>query len=229
MSKNKYKKKVDELDVVDEVTTDREDADNETKSNFEDETVEKSVATVDKDDLDKELEENSEKNLEENLEENLEKKVSNSTDDYLAEIEGLKKSNETLLAENEDLKNELNVKEVQFSKSIKEIQINNAIEIAIREANGKNVKAIKALINFEEISLDSSGEVVGLSEQIEDLKTSESSSFLFNENELVLKGVTPVSSAKVSGISVTDFQKMSYKERLELYNKDASLYKTLKY
>ncbi len=157
-------------------------------------------------------------------------------DKYSAEIEELKKSNQTLLEENQTLteenktlKSELLTKEDEFGRGLEEIKINNAVEIAIREANGKNVKAIKALINFNQLSLDASGEVYGLTEQIDTLKSDESSSFLFEEKELILKGVTPVSSAKTSGISVADFQKMSYKERLELYNKDASLYKNLKY
>ncbi len=222
--------KVDE-EVVDEVVQSREVANGDKKSSLEKEsdendekfeekledelakTVEKPSPSVDKGELGQEVKTDSKK----------------TADEYLVEIEDLKKSNETLLSENQALKSELSAKDAQFSKSLEEMQINNAVEISIREANGKNIKAIKALINFDEVSLDSSGEVVGLDEQIELLKTSESSSFLFDENELILKGVTPVSSAKASGISVADFQKMSYKERLELYNKDASLYKTLKY
>ncbi len=243
MSKNKYKKKVNDLDVEatqekvtqEKITQEKELVENGVKPNSEietkesveetetdlDEAVEKSETTVDNDDFEEEEETE--------IETDLETEESKSTDEFLVEIEKLKKSNETLASENKALKSELSTKEQQFNQSLQEVQINNAVEIAIREANGKNVKAIKALINFDEISLDENCEVTGLDEQIEVLKTLESSSFLFDENELVLKGVTPVSSAKASGISVTDFQKMSYKERLELYNEDASLYKTLKY
>ncbi len=183
----------------------------------------KSGKAVEKTDVDKdELEKQNldKQNLEKQKSEQDESKLlDKTTEDYLVEIEDLKKAKESLLAENESLKNELKAKDEQFDRSLDEMKINNSVEIAIRDANGKNVKAIKALINFDEISLDGSGEVVGLEEQIELLKTSDSSSFLFDENELVLKGVTPVSSVKTNGISVADFQKMSYKERLELYNK----------
>ncbi len=266
MSKNKYKKKVDELDIVEleDQQEEKENAESEEQSNEKsnEKSDKKSNKNTKIDSEEKannnELLEKEELNKEELNKEELNKRLEDdvkvykavgnsetdvnnlelkdkqlqdlkSTDEYLTEIKDLKKSNETLIAENQALKSELSTKEEQFGRSLEEMQINNAVDVAIREANGKNVKAIKALINFDEISLDGSGEVVGLVEQIDTLKTSENSSFLFDENELILKGATPVSSAKASGISVADFQKMSYRERLELYNKDSSLYKTLKY
>ena len=46
-------------------------------------------------------------------------------------------------------------------------KIDTAVEKAIAGANGKNAKAIKALLNMDEIKLDKDGNVIGYSEQLE--------------------------------------------------------------
>lgn len=74
-----------------------------------------------------------------------------------------------------NLTNELNTK-------VSQIQKTHAIEGGIRDAKGKNVKAIMALLDMEKITYENN-ELSGLSEQLETLKGAEDSSMLFGETQ----------------------------------------------
>ncbi len=156
-----------------------------------------------------------------------------------------KETYEGLVEENTKLKDEVSEKDVELENLdrlreesllkdsehlavVEKLKIDNAVELAINKAGGKNLKAIKALLNFENITFDENGNILGLDEQIEELLKSENSKFLFENSEVIsIKGATPVSGEKTQGISKSDFEKMSYKERLEIYNRDEELYKEL--
>lgn len=72
-----------------------------------------------------------------------------------------------------NLTNELNTK-------VTEIQKSHAIEGGIRDAKGKNVKAIMALLDMTKITYEN-GELGGLTEQLTTLAGAEDSSMLFGE------------------------------------------------
>lgn len=71
---------------------------------------------------------------------------------------------------------------------IKQLKVEAAVEAALTGANAKNVKAVKALLDLEDVKLDKDGTVKGLKEQIDILCKNEDSSFLFEESgESVIK------------------------------------------
>lgn len=72
-----------------------------------------------------------------------------------------------------NLTNELTTKVSQLQKTY-------AIEGSVRDAKAKNVKAVMALLDMEKITFEN-GELSGITEQLESLKTNEESSFLFGE------------------------------------------------
>lgn len=72
-----------------------------------------------------------------------------------------------------NLTNELNTK-------VNQIQKEHAIEGAIRDAKGKNIKAIKALLDYEKITYENS-ELAGIADQLETLASAEDSSMLFGD------------------------------------------------
>lgn len=74
-----------------------------------------------------------------------------------------------------NLTNELNTK-------VAEIKKDHAIEGGIRDVKGKNVKAIKALLDMGKITFED-GELKGLTEQLEALKGAEDSSMLFGDTK----------------------------------------------
>ncbi len=136
----------------------------------------------------------------------------------------------TLIEDNDKLKEEKLQRDIEYLAEVNKLKIDNAIDLAIYKAGGKNLKAVKALINFNEITIDKDGVVKGIDEQIKNLTENENTKFLFEDRDvLIIKGATPVTGERTQGISKSDFQKMSYKERIDIYNKDEELYKKLCY
>ena len=72
-----------------------------------------------------------------------------------------------------NLTNELNTKVTQIQKE-------HAIEGKIRDAKGKNIKAIKALLDMEKITYENN-ELGGIEDQLTALASAEDSSMLFGE------------------------------------------------
>lgn len=92
-----------------------------------------------------------------------------------ATIEDLKKNN----TDNETLQSKIGEYESKVSdyeKQIQDMQFNYAIDGALKGANVKNIKAVKALLNMENVKLDGEN-ILGLTDQLETLK--ESDSYLF--------------------------------------------------
>ena len=94
-----------------------------------------------------------------------------STKDY----DSLKNQISDLQNDKTNLQNELNTK-------VSTIQKEHAIEGAIRDAKGKNIKAIKALLDIDKITYENN-ELSGITEQLESLASAEDSSMLFGENQ----------------------------------------------
>ncbi len=119
-------------------------------------------------------------------------------------------------------------KEGLHQQAIDKLKIDNSLDLAILKANGKNAKAIRALVDLEKVSIGEDGKVVGISEQIESLLKANDSKFLFESgSEIKLSGVTPFNSENTV-VSKEDFSKMSYKERVDLYNENADVYRNIK-
>ncbi|EPY2290981.1 phage scaffolding protein [Clostridium sporogenes] len=92
-----------------------------------------------------------------------------------ATIEDLKKNN----TDNQTLQSKIGEYESKVSgyeKQIQDMQFNYAIDGALKGANVKNIKAVKALLNMENVKLDGEN-ILGLTDQLETLK--ESDSYLF--------------------------------------------------
>lgn len=107
---------------------------------------------------------------------------------------------------------------------IRQIRIDNAVERAISQANGRNAKAIKALLDLSSAELDENGAVKGLDKQIKTLSEAEDSSFLFGSSLPEVKGITPAGGADQTNGKV-DFSKMSYSQISEYLaaNPDAKI------
>ena len=113
----------------------------------------------------------------------------------------------------------------KYADDLKQMQIDNAVDKAITAANGKNAKAIRALLDLSKAELNEDGTVKGLSEQLEALVKAEDSSFLFAPNVPNVKGFNPANNANGAAGSQVDFSKMNY-EQLTAYlaeNPDAKI------
>ena len=99
--------------------------------------------------------------------------------------------------------------ETKFNKKINEFKLNSAIENVANKSGAKNVKALKSLLNFETIIVSDDG-VVGLDEQINKLKETES--YLF-KNETVVNPV--INSKKVVKEETNSFDKFLEQKKKE--------------
>ena len=134
------------------------------------------------------------------------------------QLEELKKSSgdsEALQKQIEELQKANKEAADKYAEDLKQMQIDNAVEKAIAGANGKNAKAIKALLDLSNAELDADGTVKGLAAQLETLAKAEDSSFLFNSSVPTVKGMTPGKGKDGAGNEV-DFSKMTY-EQLSTY------------
>ena len=106
-------------------------------------------------------------------------------DDYkkqLKEIEKKAKGNEELENTIKELRADNEKKDLDYQKTIAAKEKDFAIQNAIKDAQGKNIRAIKALLDMDKITVDDKG-ITGLSDQLKALK--ESDAYLFGEDKIV--------------------------------------------
>lgn len=143
------------------------------------------------------------------------------------QLEELKKAtgdSEALQKQIADLQEANKAAAKKYADDLKQMQIDNAVDKAIASANGKNAKAIKALLDLSNAEFDEDGTIKGLSAQLDTLAKAEDSSMLFGSSVPAVKGMTPGKGKDGAGNDV-DFSKMSY-EQLSNYlaeNPDAQL------
>ena len=141
------------------------------------------------------------------------------------DLEGLKSQIETLQKDNK-------AKDEQYKAEIRNLKVNSAVDAALTGAKAKNLTAVKALLkDLDKAELLEDGTVKGLKEQIEALTKADDSKFLFDIETApqTPKGATPASSPKASATVITkeQFNKMGYRDRLELFNNDPTTYNSL--
>ncbi|MCD7905045.1 MAG: phage scaffolding protein [Clostridiales bacterium] len=113
--------------------------------------------------------------------------------------------------ETERLKQEI----IEYKERIKELEAQSVIDDELRKAGARNVRAVRALIDFENLEIQGS-KVTGLEEQIKALTAGEDTAFLFSKKQ-GLKGVKPAfSSGKPSK---KDFKDYSYDDWDEYFKR----------
>lgn len=103
----------------------------------------------------------------------------------------------------------------KHAAEIKQLKIDQAIERQLSVAKAKNTKAVKALLDLENVELNEDGSIKNLDLQLKTLK--ESDAYLFNEVENKtktpeLKGTVPGQQKTSTPPGEPDFSKMSYSE-----------------
>lgn len=155
------------------------------------------------------------------------KKAEDLVKDRDKQLEDLKKSTgnaEELQKQIADLQEANKVAAKKYADDLKQMQKDNAIEKGITAANGKNPKAIRALLDESKIIVNDDGTTTGLTEQLDALAKAEDSNFLFNSSVPNVKGMTPGKGKDGAGNDV-DFSKMNYEQLCEYLaeNPDAQL------
>lgn len=102
-------------------------------------------------------------------------------DVQLSELKVKANGNEELTNKINELENLNNTTKEEYEEKIKTLRKETNIELALKDMKAKNVKAVKALLDLEKVSLDGEN-LIGLDEQLETLKEKES--YLFGEDSL---------------------------------------------
>lgn len=112
-------------------------------------------------------------------------------DKQLSELQKNNSSNEELKKQIIELQEKNQASEKEYQETLAKIKLDNALELALTTAGAKNNIAVKALLKMENIKMDND-KVIGLTEQIEELK--KTSDYLFKVEEKapeVPVGTTP--------------------------------------
>ncbi|MCD5488359.1 phage scaffolding protein [Lactobacillus delbrueckii] len=115
-----------------------------------------------------------------------------------ANVEDLTKQIEKLKSDNENAAKQLNAQKLEF-----------AVTSTIKEFGAKNAKAVKALLNHDDIRFDSKGNLTGLEEQLKSLKDSDG--YLFAEDKPAGKPIQafPTGNPEAGGKDVSLHQKIA--------------------
>lgn len=95
----------------------------------------------------------------------------------------------------EELKDYISADE--HEAEINAVKKDNAIETGILKASGRNVKAIKALIDTDKITMDENGTFSGIDEQIKSIMKTDS--YLFGKEETRIEGTGAPKGGAASG------------------------------
>lgn len=102
-------------------------------------------------------------------------------DEQLTELAKISKDNEELNSKIKDLQEENKKALLEGEERISKIKLDNSIELALIQAGAINNKTVKALLDLEKLKLENEN-VIGLSEQIEAIKTSDG--YLFKQERV---------------------------------------------
>lgn len=146
------------------------------------------------------------------------KESAGMTDELKLQIEKLQAENKT--------------KDKAHAAEIHSLKVDAAVNSALTEAKAKNIPAAKALIkDLDKAQFGEDGHIIGLSEQIQALQEGEGTSFLFDiKSSGQPAGATPAGNpggTPPAQITKEQFKKMSYNERVQLYNTDKAAYDAL--
>ena len=136
-----------------------------------------------------------------------------------ADVEALNKLVEQLQLSNKEL-------ETNHKQEMDRLQFNFALDSALTNAKSKNNKALRALLDVDSIKYQE-GKFEGLQEQIEALQKDASYLFDLNTAPSNTGGIGNFGRGGKASITKEDFNKMSYNDRVKLYNENPEMYTEL--
>lgn len=117
-------------------------------------------------------------------------------DEQLEQLKSKATGSDALQKEVERLQAENKETTTQYETKVQQLQLDHALERALSSNKAKNPKAVRALLNLENIKLDGE-KLLGLDDQIKTLK--ESDAYLFGEGGTVGNSSNPAGSTSNEG------------------------------
>lgn len=125
-------------------------------------------------------------------------------DKDLKKLRSQVKDNEDLTKQFNDLKSKYDKDTADLNHKLATNRLNSAIDQSLARANVRNNKAIRGLLNMDEIKLDDDGNLTGLDDQLKSLHKSDA--YLFNEGQKQgynpSDGKTPATDATQAMVNV---------------------------
>ena len=126
-------------------------------------------------------------------------KTANATiadrDNQLKELKDSVKDNEDLTAKIAELEKQNKDEAKNHKAEIESLKINNAIDKALATFKAKTPKAVKAMLDMENIKFDEDGNITGIDEQVKAIAEAEDTKYLFDSATPSFKGTVPGYSA----------------------------------
>ena len=135
--------------------------------------------------------------------------------------DGWKEKHDKLKGEFDTYKKDVEAKETHSKKV-------EAYKAILRDANlsDKGIEKAIKYAEWDKIELEADGKLKGASDHIKAAKE-EWAEYVTTTTTTGAKTSTPPASNGNSGVTKEDFQKMSYKDRLQIYNENPDLYNEL--
>lgn len=148
-------------------------------------------------------------------------------DTQLKELKVKAAGNEELTAKITELENLNNTTKEECETKIAALRKETSIELALKDEKAKNIKAVKALLDLEKVSIDGDN-LIGLEEQLKTLK--ESDPYLFGEDTLKGRGTNPPGEPMPPEYKKNPFSKEHFNltEQGRIYKEDPELAAKLK-
>lgn len=149
-------------------------------------------------------------------------------DKQLKKLEKATGDNQELAQEIDKLRKENEQRSKDFQVKIAEQAKDFAIGNALRDAGAKNVKATRALLDMDKVSVDDNGNLIGLSDQVKALQ--ETDAYLFEqkqEEQQVKPKVELFAGGNPNSATPKDPSNMSLDEQTALYRKDPAQWQSL--
>lgn len=135
---------------------------------------------------------------------------------------------------NEDLQGKITGYETQVQQlqaELEKTKLENAIQLALRDAKAvdPDYLAFKLREKYkpEELTLDENGKVKGMDDKLAGLKTQFPAQFVGSGSKKVIEYKLPDGQGGGDAVTKDDFAKMSYQERLKLFNENPDTYAEL--
>lgn len=112
-------------------------------------------------------------------------------DKQLAGLKDSAKDNEELIKKIAELEQENKDSAAKHKAELNSLKINGAIDKALLSYKAKTPKAVKAMLNTDNIKLDKDGNITGLDEQIKALYEADATKYLFDSAAPTLRGTQP--------------------------------------
>lgn len=123
-------------------------------------------------------------------------------DKQLTELKNTAGDNEQLKQKIAELEDTNKKAAAEHEAQLKQLRIDHAVESALTSAKARNQKAVRALLNLDDVDIDDDGKIKGLDKQIKKLVESDDTKFLFDVDSGKTTDASGKPKSNLSGMNI---------------------------